>query len=88
MPTHANHMPHCVLLLSVWQGGRQCMRCSNGIAHSPHADFTKYAEVLVAEADVRRLSKAVLDEMDSKFIACLCVYLCDILFCTCTPPST
>jgi hypothetical protein len=41
-----------------------CMRCSHGIAHSPHADFFKYAEVLVAQADVRKLAKPVLDEME------------------------
>jgi hypothetical protein len=45
------------------------MRCGNGIPHSPHADFFKYAEVLVAQADMRKLAKPVLDEMDSKCAA-------------------
>lgn len=42
------------------------MRCAGGIPHSPTADFFKYVDVLVEEAGVRRLHKAVLEEMESE----------------------
>lgn len=42
------------------------MRCANGVPHSPHADFFKFAEVLVEEAGLRKLSKFVMDNMDGE----------------------
>jgi len=49
------------------QGGPKCMRCSNGIPHSKHADFFKFAEVLIAEVDMRKLSKPVLDDIKGEW---------------------
>ena len=65
MRGHVCNMPALCACMCL-QGAEQCMRCGNGIPHSKHADFFKYAEVLIAEADVRTLSKAVLDEMQGR----------------------
>jgi hypothetical protein len=54
------------------QGGDPCLRCNNGIPHSPHADFFKFAEVVVAEADVRKLSKAAMDDMAGAWVCLRC----------------
>jgi hypothetical protein len=42
------------------------MRCSNGIAHSRHASFFKYVDVLVAEAGLTKLSKPILEIMEGE----------------------
>lgn len=61
----------CCLCAPLLQGGDRCLRCTNGIPHSPHADFFKFAEVVVSEADVRKLSKAALDDMAGW---CVCLF--------------
>lgn len=48
------------------QGGPKCLRCTNGIPHSKHANFMKHAEALVEEADICKLSKQVLEEMSGR----------------------
>lgn len=49
------------------------MRCSNGIPHSPHADFFKFADVVVAEAGLKKLPKAVLEGMEGECWYWVCV---------------
>ena len=49
--------------------GRPCMRCSNGIPHSKHASFFKFVDVLVAEANITKISKPCLDEMEGESAA-------------------
>lgn len=49
------------------QGGDECRRCDgNGIPHSPHAHFFKCADVVVQEANVKKLNKAVLQAMEGE----------------------
>jgi hypothetical protein len=43
------------------------MRCNNGIPHSPYADFFKFADVVVEEAGLRKLSRPVLEQMEGTF---------------------
>jgi hypothetical protein len=45
------------------------MRCSNGIPHSKHASFFKFVDVLVAEANITKLSKPCLDMMEGESAA-------------------
>jgi hypothetical protein len=48
------------------------MRCTNGIPHSRHASFFKFVDVLVAEAGLTKLSKAITEMMEG---AALRLYL-------------
>lgn len=48
------------------------MRCTH-VPHSPHADFFKCAEMLVAEADIRKISPPVLQEMEGGWLVLVCV---------------
>lgn len=57
------HVLACLCL----QGGPKCMRCDNGIPHSPYADFFKFADVVVEEAGLRKLSKPLLEQMEGTF---------------------
>jgi hypothetical protein len=40
------------------------MRCDNGIPHSPHADFFKFADVIIEEAGVKKLARPVMEQME------------------------